>query len=1008
MKLFSSTPAFRVSSWCGFSFAAKRKLQARGACSAGAVFLAALMGVAPVCVAQVYQQTNLVSDLPGLAEHTDPNLVNPWGIAASATSPFWVADNGTGLSTLYNSSGTPQELVVTVPPFAGGTEASPTGIVFNGSPSFEVTPGTPARFIFATEEGTIAAWASGTTALLKVDNNAAGAIYKGLAIGNNGSGDFLYAANFHAGTIDVFDANFAAVTLAGNFTDPTLPAGYAPFNIQNIGDVLYVTYALQDANAEDDVPGAGHGFIDKFDLDGNFLGRFVSQGELNSPWGLALAPAGFGPFAGDLLVGNFGDGRINAFDPATGDFLGQLNDASGSPIAIEGLWGLRFGNGGNGGTPGTLYFTAGIAGPGQVEDHGLFGSIGFNPAERQLVNISTRALVGAGEKVAIAGFIVRSDLVAALSSKRVLIRGIGPSLATGGTPVPGRLMDTVLELHDSNGQIIAVNDDWRDTDAAAIQATGLAPSDNHESAIVAMLGTDATYTAVLRGKNDTGGIALVEVYDLEPTTETHLANLSGRAFVSTGDNVLIGGVIVSGDSDEQFLLRAIGPSLAARGVSGPLQDPVLELYDNQGNLIERNDNWAEDEDGTPNPARAAEITATGIAPEAPAEAAILASPAPGNFTFIVRGKNDGTGVALAEAFRLGPQAGAVYAMTNQVPNAIAVFDRAPDGTLTARDTVPTGGDGDPVAEPQDPPIDPLASQNSLILSENRRFLFAVNAGSNEISVLEVTPGALTRARLTFVGKVPSGGTRPISLTQHGNLLYVLNEDGTPNITGFTIGNDGMLTPIAGSTQPLSGGATVDPAEVAFSPDGRVLVVTEKNTNTIDTFAVSDEGVASAPVTTPSAGVTPFGFAFDNQANLIVSEAAAVAPGQATVSSYRVPDNGPLDVVSPAVPNMQTASCWLAIPRNGRFAYTTNSISGTISSYQIATGGGLSLLSSIAADSGMTSGPIDMALDGSSRFLYVHAAGLQMIEVYQVHPDGSLTSVSSIGGLPMGAQGIVAR
>jgi uncharacterized protein (TIGR03118 family) len=326
--------------------------------------------------APAHLQTNLVSDVPGVASQTDSNLANPWGIASSATSPFWVADNHTGLSTLYNTSGTPQSLVVTVPPAAGGTQGSPTGIVFNGSTDFQVSAGSPARFIFATEDGTISGWASGTAAILKVDKSASEAIYKGLAIGNNGTSNFLYAANFHENKIDVFDAAFASATLGGSFGDPTIPAGYAPFNIQNIGGVLYVTYALQDADAEDDVPGLGHGFINKFDLNGNFIARFASRGTLNSPWGMAVAPAGFGGFANALLVGNFGDGRINAFNPATGAFLGQLaDDSGGQAISIEGLWGLKFGNGGNGGDANTLYFAAGIAGPDELEDHGLFGSI---------------------------------------------------------------------------------------------------------------------------------------------------------------------------------------------------------------------------------------------------------------------------------------------------------------------------------------------------------------------------------------------------------------------------------------------------------------------------------------------------------------------------------------------------------------------------------------------------------------------------------------------------------
>ena len=610
--------------------------------------------------AQVYQQTNLVSDLPEMAAHLDPNLVNPWGIASSPTSPFWVADNHAGVSTLYNGSGTPQSLVVTVPPAPGGTVGSPTGVIFNDTTDFQLPTDVgdrmaPARFIFATEDGTISAWAGppDTTTEIVADRSGTNAIYKGLTLGNNGVGNFLYVADFHNAAVDVFDNTFTPAMLGGSFSDPTLPAGFAPFGIQRIGDAIYVTYALQDADAEDDVPGPGNGFINKFDAEGNFVSRFASGGPLNSPWGVVLAPAGFGQFGGDLLVGNFGDGHINAFDPATGEFLGEIKDGAGNPIVIEGLWGLRFGNGGNGGDARTLYFAAGIAGPDAIEDHGLFGSIAFVPAERQLVNISTRAFVGTGDNVAIGGFILRSDSAGPASRiKRVLIRGIGPSLAVDSTPVPGRLADTLIELHDVNGQIIAVNDDWQDTDREMILATGLAPTDPHESALIAMLATNSEYTAILRGKNETTGIGLVEVYDLEETGTTHLVNISSRAFVGTGDDALIGGVIVRGDAAERILLRAIGRSLTDRGVAGALQDPTLDLYDADGNVIAHNDNWMEEPDGTPNATRTAAINATGLPPANPAESAILVTPDPGNYTVIVRGKNNTTGVALVEAYRI--------------------------------------------------------------------------------------------------------------------------------------------------------------------------------------------------------------------------------------------------------------------------------------------------------------------------------------------------------------------
>lgn len=330
----------------------------------------ALLFAAPNTGNSFYQH-NLVSDLPGVADFTDPDLVNPWGISFSPTSPIWVSDNGTGLSTIYNGLGVKQGLVVTIPP-AGAS--APTGQVFNGTTDFS-----GARFIFATEGGTIAAWSGGTNAVQKVDNSGGGSVYKGLALANNGSGNFLYATDFHNNAINVFDKNFNPVTLSGSFTDPNLPAGYAPFNIEASGGMLYVTYAVQDADKHDDVAGPGHGILDVFDANGNFVQRLVSHGALNSPWGMALAPVGFGSFGNDLLVGNFGDGTINVFDPATGNWLAQLDDANGNPITNLGLWDIAFGNGAQGTSKNTLYFTAGIPGPDNIEDHGLFGRVQVTP-----------------------------------------------------------------------------------------------------------------------------------------------------------------------------------------------------------------------------------------------------------------------------------------------------------------------------------------------------------------------------------------------------------------------------------------------------------------------------------------------------------------------------------------------------------------------------------------------------------------------------------------------------
>ncbi len=342
-------------------------------------------GLSQLAFAQtnVYQRHNLISDLKGVADITDANLTNPWGIALTATSPFWISNNHSGAATVYNGNGQPfpvaNPIRVAIPAPAGGTEPGAiTGEIANGTASFEVAAGKPAAFIFATEDGTISGWNSSidpANAILKVDNSAAGAVYKGLAMAASSSGPRLYAANFFAGTVDVFDGAFAPVSLAGAFVDPNLPPGFAPFNIQNINGALYVTYALQDEDKHDDVAGRGNGFVNVYDLDGHLLQELVAGAQLNSPWGLAIAPQNFGAFSNALLVGNFGNGLINAFDPSTGAYLGTLQDKLGNPLALQGLWALQFGNGGNGGVTNTLYFTAGISGGDELEDHGLFGSI---------------------------------------------------------------------------------------------------------------------------------------------------------------------------------------------------------------------------------------------------------------------------------------------------------------------------------------------------------------------------------------------------------------------------------------------------------------------------------------------------------------------------------------------------------------------------------------------------------------------------------------------------------
>lgn len=349
------------------------------------------------------------------------------------------------------------------------------------------------------------------------------------------------------------------------------------------------------------------------------------------------------------------------------------------------------------------------------------------------------------------------------------------------------------------------------------------------------------------------------------------------------------------------------------------------------------------------------------------------------------------------------KSGAVYVLTNQVSNAVAAFERAPDGTLSPAGVFSTGGSGNPVPQPGDPPTDPLASQGALILSDNNQLLFAVNAGSNEISVLSIGKDGLT-----LVDKVSSGGVRPISLTVHENLLYVLNEGGTPNITGFTVSDTGELTSLAGSTRPLTGGSTADPAEVSFSSDGALLAVTEKAANLIDVYVVGSDGVAGPATPNPSNGQTPFGFAFDQRNHVVVSEAFGGTPNAAAVSSYSAALSGMLSVVSGSVPDMQTAACWIVITNSGRYVYTTNTGSGSVSNYALDSGGTLTLLNSVAANIGAMSAPIDMALSNSGRFLYVHAAGLQTVQAFRVETDGSLTAIGSVGGLPFAAQGIAAR
>ena len=326
-----------------------------------------------------YTVTRLASDVPGLAATTDANLQNTWGLARGPSTPWWIANNGTASTSVYTGAGARVD-VGGLP--AQGVPGDPTGAVFSGiKDQFEVgTAADPtalatSNFVFDSEDGTISAWRLGSTAAqVTVDMSSSGAVFKGLAISNGASGPRLYATDFANGQVDVFDGSWSPVNVPGAFVDPNLPQHYAPFGIQTIGDRVFVTYAKQQAGSEDEAHGRGLGIVDVYGLDGNFLGRVARHGQLNAPWGLAWAPASFGRFGGDLLVGNFGDGQINAYEEMpNGHFehRGTLHAAEHGKLSIDGLWALEFGNAGANGDPQTLFFTAGI----DDEAHGLFGTI---------------------------------------------------------------------------------------------------------------------------------------------------------------------------------------------------------------------------------------------------------------------------------------------------------------------------------------------------------------------------------------------------------------------------------------------------------------------------------------------------------------------------------------------------------------------------------------------------------------------------------------------------------
>jgi uncharacterized protein (TIGR03118 family) len=353
-----------------------------------------------------YAQTNLVANVKGVATNTDAQLSNPWGIAFVPGGPFWISNNNGGTSTLYDAQGNKNALVVNIPVASVNpcSPGCPTGVVVNPTADFGGS-----NFIFGTEDGIVASWTDGTNATVAFDNSAALAVYKGVALLSNGSANFLLLANFRTGKIDVLDRNFLVTSLAGSFTDPHLPAGMAPHGVHVIGKQIYVAYAMQDAAKHDPTPAAGSGVIDIFDLNGNFVKTFATGGTLNAPWGVVAAPASFGTFSNSILVGNFGDGTINAFDATSGKFQGQAMNTSNKPIVNPGLWDLVFGAGGTG-DPNTLYFTAG----GSSQTSGL------------LATLVPAAVVG------------QPDFSLTLSSQKATITPGGSAMVTvGASPVAG-------------------------------------------------------------------------------------------------------------------------------------------------------------------------------------------------------------------------------------------------------------------------------------------------------------------------------------------------------------------------------------------------------------------------------------------------------------------------------------------------------------------------------------------------------------------------------------------
>ncbi len=527
------------------------------------VYLVLALSQHVMSAATGYLVHNLVADdkTTATADFYDPRLINPWGNVASATSPFWVCD--LGLSTIYtvNASnatpmGTPNATTQPAVPGSGSTKGSCTGIVANIAPAttpptFAVTaPGkTPvaASFIFVTEDGVLSAWANGadpTTAITIADNSST-AVYKGLAITTAPSIQ-LYAANFKAGTIDVFDSQFKPVTLAaGSFVDPRIPAGFAPFNIWNIGGKLYVAYAKQDAAKKFDVPAAGNGYVSVFDSTGKLLQPLAGGGLLNSPWGVAQAPATFGKFANALLVGNFGDGLVNAYDINTGAFLGTLQDPAGQNLKLSGLWSLYVGNGGNGGDKDTVYFTAGPGG----QRHGILGSIQANPnvaaagitsaaqasggiAPNTFVTIKGSNLAATKRSIGAAD-IAGNLLPTSVDGVTVTING-QPGYISYISPVQINFV-TPADLPMSGPVTVVVSNNTLTSTSVNATAQALAPA----------LFVNGAYVAALHANNTVVGPTTLVPNNSTPAKSGETIVMFGTGFGVTSPGVVSGGVVTT-------------------------------------------------------------------------------------------------------------------------------------------------------------------------------------------------------------------------------------------------------------------------------------------------------------------------------------------------------------------------------------------------------------------------------------------------------------------------------